>query len=128
VEEYTFLIIVASFLSGWILKSISYRALVYNQTGIFVNEIASKTLTLVGTTVYKVSVVDQLCTLAMTKLSDSEEAKVLKNELEETFMEWKRELIKDFIETYPEEFKWQLEFTDWEGAMEQLTCIYKKRH
>lgn len=125
-EKYTFLVIVASFLSGWFVKSISYRIMVYNQVGEFVNRLASSALMLIGSSVHKVSIIDEMCLIAMANLTDKEEAKILRNELESNFSDWKRQIVADFVDNYPEEFKWQLEFTDWEGAMEELTSIYKR--
>ena len=75
---------------------------------------------------YNVSYMDQLCTKMTAALKDKEAAKVTRNELNDNFNDWKKETMKQFIENYPEEFKWQLEFDDWHGAMANLTDIYSQ--
>ena len=100
--------------------------MVYNQSSEFVKSLADRMLTLLGTVVYKMAIVDQMCVLAMSKLQDSEEAKILRNQMQDNFKEWKKEIIQDFKDKYPAEFDWQEEFIDWQGAMEELTSIYKK--
>ena len=52
--------------------------------------------------------------------------KFVANELDHEFEVWKKETMKTFVEHYPEEYRWQLEATDWQSAMNCLTEIYKK--
>ena len=100
--------------------------MVYNQSSEFVKSLADRMLMLVGSIVYKMAVVDQMCVLAMSKIQDKEEAKILRNQMQDNFNEWKKEIIQDFKDKYPDEFDWQIEFIDWQGAMEELTSIYNK--
>ena len=81
---------------------------------------------LLGTTVYNVSFMDQLYKKAMIAAHGAESGKVAKNELEHEFNQWKKKTIEEFIESYPENYKWQLEFYDWNGAMTHLTDIYNE--
>jgi len=98
----------------------------YTITGNFVGNIAQETLKLVGTAVYKISYIDQLCAKALEISGEKETAKIIKNELESKFSDWRKEVIKNFIEDYPEQYKWQLKFNDWDGAMNELSSIYIK--
>lgn len=125
-EKYTFLLIAISFLSGYVAKSIKYNLSVYGKAGVFVSSIALNCLKLAGTCVYKVSLVDKLCVLAVETAEDEEIAKIYRNQFMETFVEWKKAFVSDFHNNYPEEYQWQLEFDDWNGAMEELTHIYSK--
>ena len=56
-----------------------------------------------------------------------EEAKKIRLEQEHQFEIWKKEIIEEYIENYPHDFKWQLEFDDWKGMMDELTHIYKEK-
>ena len=90
-----------------------------------VSRAADDCLILIGEVVYKVSFVDQLMYKVLHQV-DSEEAKILRNTLNENFEEWKRSTVTNFLEKYPQHYKWHLEETDWEGFMDRLTDIYTK--
>jgi len=85
-----------------------------------------KVLALLGTSVYKMSYVDQLCVMMAQAAGETEEAKKIRIQYEEQFKEWKQEIVEEFIQNYPEEYRWQLEFDDWNGMMDELTHIYKE--
>jgi hypothetical protein len=125
-EKYNFVALIFAFFAGYIFKTIMYRIMVYNQSSEFVKSLADRMLMLVGSIVYKMAVVDQVCALAVSRMKDTEEAKILRNQMQDNFNEWKKEIIQDFKDKYPAEFDWQIEFIDWQGAMEELTSIYKK--
>ena len=118
-------IIILSFFAGYILRMIvgSYRA--FMEMSHFIAERADDCLVLIGEVVYKVSFVDQLMYKVLQEI-DPEEAKILRNTLQENFEEWKQSTVTSFLEKYPEQYKWHLEETDWDGFMERLTDIYKK--
>ncbi len=125
VQEKISLIIILSFFAGYILRMIvgSYRA--FMEMSHFIAERADDCLVLIGEVVYKVSFVDQLMYKVLQEI-DPEEAKILRNTLQENFEEWKQSTVTSFLEKYPEQYKWHLEETDWDGFMERLTDIYKK--
>ena len=124
-EQKIFLIIFLSFTAGYILRTIvgSYHA--FMEMSEHVSRTADECLILIGEVVYKVSFVDQLMLKVLHEV-DPEEAKILRNTLQENFDEWKQSTINNFLEQYPEHYKWQLEETDWDGFMERLTDIYKR--
>ena len=101
----------------------SYRA--FMEMSEHVARTADDCLMLMGEVVYKVSLIDQLMIKILHEV-DPEEAKILRNTLQENFEEWKTSTINKFLEEYPEHYKWQLEETDWSGFMERLTDIYKR--
>lgn len=90
-----------------------------------VSQTADDCLILIGEVVYKVSFIDQLMYKVLHDI-DPEEAKILRNTLNENFEEWKQSTVTNFLEEYPQHYKWHLEETDWEGFMERLTDIYTK--
>lgn len=91
----------------------------------FVLARADDCIIMIGEVVYKISFIDQMCYKMYAQL-DSEEAKVFKIELEEKFDEWKKNTVEEFMESYPEQYKWHLEDYDWDGLMGKLTDIYKE--
>jgi len=115
------------FAAGFIVKSIIYGWKAFSASGSFVQAMGYKVLALVGTTVYKMSYVDQLCITMAQEAGETEEAKKIRIQYQEQFEEWKKEIVEDFISNYPEEYRWQLEFDDWKGMMAELTHIYKER-
>ena len=124
-QEKISLVIILSFFAGYILRMIvgSYRA--FMEMSEHVARTADDCLMLMGEVVYKVSLIDQLMIKILHEV-DPEEAKILRNTLQENFEEWKTSTINKFLEEYPEHYKWQLEETDWNGFMERLTDIYKR--
>ena len=63
----------------------------------------------------------------LEKAGNTEEAKKLRLEHQHQFDDWKQEIVEEYIENYPMDFKWQLEFDDWRGMMNELTDIYKEK-
>tara|TARA_Y100000034_G_C6861623_1_gene392207 strand:- start:861 stop:1250 length:390 start_codon:yes stop_codon:yes gene_type:complete len=116
-----------AFLAGYIFKTITHHALTFSTTSLFVRKMAEELLKLIGTVIYKVSYMDQLYAMAIENVKGKEEAKRARNELQDDFEEWKKIIVQEFREHYPKDFKWQLEFDDWNGVMEMLTDIYKER-
>tara|TARA_R100000664_G_scaffold25788_1_gene35824 strand:+ start:7641 stop:8027 length:387 start_codon:yes stop_codon:yes gene_type:complete len=116
-----------SFVCGYIFKTIAYRNHTSLQSATFVDKVAKECLILIGTVVYKVSYIDQLHLKMIESYKGKEDAKIARNELQENFQDWKKLIIEEFQEHYPEDFKYQLEFDDWKGAMDLLTDIYNEK-
>ena len=117
---------VLGFLAGYIMKSIVHGWRAFSASGSFVRHMGYKVLALLGTSVYKMSYVDQMCIMMAQAAGETEEAKKIRIQYEEQFKEWKQEIVEEFIQNYPEEYRWQLEFDDWNGMMDELTHIYKE--
>ena len=125
-EDMNLVLLVVGFFIGYIMKGLFTFRSSWSATGEFVQRVAEQTLKLLGTTVYRVSYMDQLYKKAIAMEQGEEAVKIHNNELEHEFEIWKKNTMKIFLETYPEEFKWQLEVSDWTTAMSSLTDIYKK--
>ena len=126
-NEELLLVAFLAFSSGYILKALVNGFKTFSATANFVQKIGYQTLALLGTSVYKMAYVDQLCALALEKVGSTEEAKKLRLDHQRQFEDWKKEIVEEFKENYPETYKWQLEFDDWNGMMDQLTDIYKEK-
>ena len=118
---------VLGFFSGYILKSIVVGWKTFSVGGNFVRQLGYKTMMLLGSSVYKMSYVDQVCAQMVEEMGSPEEAKQIRLQYQQEFAEWKQDIAKEFVENYPEEYQWQLEFDDWEGMMKELAYIYKER-
>ena len=90
-------------------------------------KVGQQSLVFIGTMVYKSSYIDQVCTKYMESAGKTEEAKVLRIQYQQEFEEWKNQIVNDYATYYPEDYKWQLEFDDWKGMMDELTDIYKEK-
>lgn len=115
-----------SFTAGYIFKTIIYSYRTYTVTASFVRKISLDMLVLVSEVVYNVSFIEQLYTLSLEKAGMPEDAKKIKIDLDMKFEEWKGGLVKNFIENYPKEYRWQLDFTDWDGIIKEVDDIYKQ--
>ena len=126
-NESLLLVACLGFAAGYILKTIVQGFKTFSITAAFVQKVSYQTLILLGTTVYKMSYIDQACAMALEEAGNVEEAKKMRLELEQDFDLWKEEIVKEYIESYPHDYKWQLEFDDWKGMMNELTTIYKEK-
>jgi hypothetical protein len=115
-----------SFMGGYLLRALMDGVINYGMIGKLVEEAGDAVLKLIGTAVYKISYVDQLCIKSIQLTSGKENAKRIRNELEAEFEEWKKSTIVGLKENYPQKYKWQLEINDWDEIMSRLTDIYKK--
>ena len=123
-EDINFLLLILGFFVGYIIKSFLTFHNTWSASATLVTKISNQALKLLGTTVYKVSFMDQIYRQAIGMAKGKETAKLCSNELDHEFEIWKKETIKVFQEHYPENYKWQLEIADWEDAMNMLTDIY----
>jgi hypothetical protein len=126
-NENLLLVACLGFSAGYIFKSLMYGFKALTASANFVQRIGYQALILLGTTVYKVAYVDQLCAQALEQAGKGEEAKILRLKLKQEFDDWKSKASQEFHENYPPNYKWQLEFDDWKGMMDELTDIYKER-
>ena len=120
------MVVFLSFISGYILRALMEGIINYGVVGKLVEDAGHAVLKLIGTAVYKISYVDQLCIKSIQLTSGEENAKILRNELEVEFEEWKKDTITALKENYPEKYKWQLDIENWDEVMSKLTDIYKK--
>jgi len=119
-------ITLASFVLGYLLRTyIGFRN-AYSAASILVDKTSKQLLKLIGHTVYRIAIIDFLYHKAIENLRDKEQAKICKNELDQSIEDWKRDTMSVFVENYPEDFEWQLEVNDWDSAMRALTELYKK--
>ena len=125
-EDINFLLLIIGFFSGYIIKTFLTFRTGWSATAHLVQRVSNQALKLLGTTVYKVSFMDQIYQRSIGMNKGKETAKLRRNELNNEFDIWKKETIKVFVENYPEDYKWQLEIVDWQSAMDSLTNIYKK--
>ena len=125
-ETSNFVLLILGFFAGYIIKGFFTFRASWAASAILVEKMANQALKLLGTTVYKVSYMDQIYRQAIVMAKGKEDAKVCENELAHEFEIWKKETMKAFVEEYPEEYRWQLEATDWQSAMKCLTEIYRK--
>jgi hypothetical protein len=121
------LVAVCGFIAGYTLKTILYSWTTFRAGSLFVQKISYKVLELIGSIVYKVSYVEQVCIKMVEDSGDPEEAKKIRINFEHQFEDWKGELLNDYVKNYPAEYQWHVEFDDWKGMMEELTHIYKEK-
>jgi len=126
-NESLLLVACLGFSAGYILKTLVQGFKTFSITAAFVQKVSYQALVLLGTTVYKMSYVDQACAMVLEEAGNVEEAKKMRLEHEQQFDIWKEEIVEEYIKNYPHDYKWQLEFDDWKGMMSELTAIYKEK-
>jgi len=126
-NESLLLVACLAFSAGYILKTLVSGFKTFSMSANFVQRNGYAALILLGTAVYKISYIDQLCATTLEKMGKSEDAKKMRLELEDKFDAWKQEAVNEYKENYPFDYKWQLEFDDWKGLMAELTNIYKEK-
>jgi len=126
-NESLLLVAFLAFAAGFIVKTLLTGLKAFSLSANFVQNTGFQSLMLLGTAVYKISYIDQLCAMTLEKMGKPEDAKKMRLELQEQFEDWKVEVVEDYIQSYPVAYKWQLEFNDWKGLMGELTDIYKER-
>ncbi len=124
-DQKLLLVAVLGFFAGYILRAIISSYKIFMEMSEFVAGRSDDCLKLIGEAVYKIAYVDELCYKAFKDI-DPEGAKILRIELEENFQEWKKNVILSLVDSYPSAYKWHLDYSDWESAMERLTHIYRK--
>ena len=126
-NESLLLVACLGFAAGYILKTLVQGFKTFSATAGFVQKIGYQALILLGTSVYKMSYIDQMCAMALEKAGEPEEAKKLRLEHEHQFNIWREEIVEEYLENYPSDYKWQLQFDDWKGMMDELTDIYNEK-
>ena len=124
-EDANLMLLIAGFFVGYLIKGFFTFRAGWSASAILVERVSEQALKLLGTTVYKVSFMDQIYRQAIAMAKGKETAKIHCNELDYEFDKWKKETIEVFIDSYPPDYKWQLEITDWQSAMRTLTDIYR---
>lgn len=125
-EDINFLLLAIGFFIGYIIKSFLTFHQGWTATANLVSKVSNQSLKLLGTAVHKVAFMDQLYKQAIAMSKGKETAKLYSNDLDSEFDTWKKQTIEVFLEHYPQDYRWQLEVTDWQGAMNMLTDIYKE--
>ena len=125
-DEFNILWFAGGWLCGYVIRGFFTFTRAFRASAIMVEKTSEQALQLLGTAVYSISFMDQLYKQAMVAAYGAESGKVVDNEMEHEFNQWKKKAIEEFIESYPESYKWQIEFKDWDGAMDNLTDIYKR--
>lgn len=125
-EEFSILYFGIGWFCGYVIRGLFSFTRAFRASAILVEKTAEQSLKLIGSTVYNVSFANNLYKKKMMELTGIESGKRVENELDFDFNLWKNEAISQFVEYYPESYKWQLQFNDWDGAMGKLTDIYKR--
>lgn len=125
-EDINLVLIITGFFVGYITKGFLNFHKTYNASSLLVETTAKQCLKLLGTSVYRISFLEQVYKQAMISLEGDEKGKIYSNELEYEFNSWKKETMELFLEYYPEKYKWHIENLNWNEAMNILTDIYNK--
>ena len=126
-NENLLLVAFLGFSAGYILKTLIAGFKTFSMSANFVQHNAYAALILLGTAVYKIAYIDQLCATTLEKIGKSEDAKLMRLELQSKFDDWKEAAVEEYKENYPDPYKWQLEFDDWKGLMAALNDIYREK-
>lgn len=125
-NDSNFILFILGFFAGYFIKTFFNFRSSYESGSVLVQRVADQCLILLGSVVYKMSYMDQIYRKSIASVKGAEAAKICDNELSYEFEKWKKQTMETFVQEYPEEYRWQLEATDWQSAMRCLTDIYTK--
>ena len=116
------------FCLGAICANVLSKLLAFGRMALFAEDISNQCLKLLGTTVEDVAYMKQSKENMLRQMKVPEnEIKIQANLDDYTLRMWKRAAINNFISQYPQQFKRNLKFYDWDTAMQKLTELYKSR-
>ena len=75
-EDTNFILLIVGFFAGYLIKGLFTFRSAWAASGILVEKVANQALKLLGTTVYKVSFMDQIYKQAIAMANGTEDAKV----------------------------------------------------
>ena len=114
------------FVFGFYTCRVFSFALNLGKSGLLVKAIGCQSLYLLSTTAATFVVIKEIRRKAL--LESGADGQALKNTeqlYDAAYDNWKHSAIQSFLHSYPELFRSQLEFDDWNGAMRYLRQEYK---
>jgi hypothetical protein len=109
---------IVCFIFGYYTHKFFSAALNLGKIGLVVKAIGYESLHLLSTTAENFASIKEL---RRKVLSESDTDKQVVHDIErlydDAFRQWKQIAIQSYIKSYPDPFKSQLEFNDWDGAM-----------
>jgi|TARA_R110002110_G_scaffold403346_1_gene621128 hypothetical protein len=118
---------IVCFIFGYYTHKFFSAALNLGKMGLAVNAIGFESLRLLATSAENFASIKELRRKVM---SESETDKKVVRDVEklydDAFRQWKNNAIQSYLQAYPQLFRKQLDFNDWDGAMDHLKKEYKK--
>lgn len=119
------------FFLGIIVANVTSRLAAFVRDYVMVRQVEIDCLSLLGSTVHDMNFVKNMRKNAIDGLVlpiTVNQIKVQNNLDEYSFKTWKQLAINNFKANYPDKFRKQLSFDDWEGAMKHLQALKDERN
>ena len=115
-----------SFCAGYIFKTIIYTFKTASMASNLVLRVGHSCVKMLGNCTYHAAYIEHLGCGVLEKNGLTEEAKIVRLKLHESFDIWKEQAVLSFIENYPKHYQWHINFEDWNGMINELDNIYNR--
>ena len=119
---------IVCFIFGYYTRKFFSAALNLGKMSLVVKAIGHESLYLLATSAENFASIKELRRKVMAESeTDKQVVKDVEKLYDEAFRQWKQTAIQSYLQAYPQLFRKQLDFNDWDGAMNHLKKEYKKR-
>jgi hypothetical protein len=126
-NEDLLLLALLSFTAGFIFKTILYTFRTASMVSKLVLRVGHSCIRMLGNCTYHAAYIETLGCKVLEENGLSEEAKIVRLQLHNSFDIWKEEAVASFVENYPEHYRWHITFEDWQGMLKELDHIYSRK-
>ena len=119
---------VVCFIFGYYTHKFFSTALNLGRMGLLARSAGLESLQLLATSAENFASIKELRRKVMVESeTDKQVVRDVEKLYDEAFRQWKNIAIQSYLQAYPQLFRKQLDFGDWDGAMNHLKKEYKKR-
>ena len=119
---------IVCFIFGYYTHKFFNAALSLGKMGLVVKAIGYESLYLLATSAENFASIKELRRKVMAESeTDKQVIRDVEKLYDAAFKQWKQSAIQSYLQSYPQLFRKQLDFNDWDGAMNHLKKEYKKR-
>ena len=119
---------IVCFIFGYYTHKFFSAALNLGKIGLVVKAVGFESLHLLATTAENFASIKELRRKVLDQSNaDKQVVHDIEKLYDDAFRHWKQTAIQSYLKSYPDLFKNQVEFSDWDGAMKYLKKEYNKR-
>ena len=123
-----YILAIVCFVFGYYTHKLFSAALSLGKMSLTVKAIGHESLYLLSTCAENFASIKELSRKVMAESeADKQVVRDVEKLYDDAFRQWKQSAIQSYLQSYPQLFKKQLDFNDWDGAMNHLKKEYKKR-
>ena len=123
-----YILAIVCFIFGYYTHKFFSAALNLGKMSLIVKAAGHESLYLLSTTAENFASIKELRRKVMAESeADKQVVRDVEKLYDDAFKQWKQSAIQSYLQSYPQLLRKQLDFNDWDGAMNHLKKEYKKR-